>query len=130
MHYREISLSPPGHPGIPYSSIIAGVLAGLRGVYADAGIDSRMIIGLDRNDIAASAYEPVQQVVEHRIDKVIAIALDYSQAIGPPEKFWERFDSRAEPASTARPTRSRGRRTTSKLFSICSGVFESTTATT
>jgi len=89
--YREIFLSPPGHPGVPYRTIIDGVLAGMRDAEADTGIRSNMIVGLNRNDTAAAASELVDVVIENRIDEVLGIGLDYSEAIGPPEKFWKAF---------------------------------------
>lgn len=89
--HREIFLSPPGHPGIPYRTIIDGVLAGMRDAETDTGITSRMIIGLCRNDTAAAAVELVETVIEHRIPEVIGIGLDYSEAIGPPERFWKAY---------------------------------------
>jgi adenosine deaminase len=89
--YREIFLSPPGHPGVPYRTIIDGVLAGMRDAEADTGIRSRMIVGLNRNDTAAHAVELVEEVIAYRRDEVLGIGLDYSEVIGPPEKFWKAF---------------------------------------
>jgi adenosine deaminase len=89
--YREIMLSPPGHPGVPYRTILEGVRAGMRDAETDAGIRSNLIVGLNRNDTAASASELVEVVIENRIDEVLGIGLDYSEAIGPPEKFWKAF---------------------------------------
>jgi adenosine deaminase len=89
--HREIFLSPPGHPGVPYRTIVDGVLAGMREAEADTGITSRMIVGLNRNDTAAAAVDLVEQVIAYPVDEVIGIGLDYSEAIGPPERFVEAF---------------------------------------
>lgn len=89
--HREIFLSPPGHPGVPYSTIVDGVLAGMRDAETDTGITSRMIVGLNRNDSASAAVELVEQVLDHPVDEVIGIGLDYSEAVGPPERFVEAF---------------------------------------
>lgn len=89
--YREIHLNPPGHPGVPYRTILDGVLAGARDAEADTGIRSRLIIGLNRNGEARAAEELVETVIEQRRDEVIGIGLDYSEVIGPPEKFWRAF---------------------------------------
>jgi adenosine deaminase len=62
--HREIFLSPPGHPGVPYRTIIDGVLA---------------------------AVELVERVIEYRVDEVVGIGLDYSELIGPPARFVEAF---------------------------------------
>lgn len=89
--YREIFLSPPGHPGVAYGTILDGVIEGMRDAEADTGIRSNLIVGLNRNDTAASAYELVETVIADRRDEVLGIGLDYSEAIGPPEKFWKAF---------------------------------------
>jgi adenosine deaminase len=89
--YREIMLSPPGHPGVPYRTILDGVTAGMRDAKADHGIESNLIVAINRNDTAAAGVELVEQVIEHRIDEVLGIGLDYSEMIGPPEKFWKAF---------------------------------------
>lgn len=89
--YREIFLSPPGHPGVPYRTLLDGVRAGMRDAEIDTGIRSNLIVGLNRNDSAASAYELVETVIAERVDEVLGVGLDYSEAIGPPEKFWKAF---------------------------------------
>ena len=89
--HREIFLSPPGHPGVPYRTIVDGVLAGMREAEAETGITSRMVIGLNRNDSASAAVELVEQMIEYRIDEVVGIGLDYSELIGPPARFVEAF---------------------------------------
>lgn len=89
--YREIFLSPPGHPAIPYRTIIDGVRAGIRDAEVDTGIRARMIVGVNRNDTAAAGLDLVEEVIAYRDDDVLGIGLDYSEAIGPPEKFWKAF---------------------------------------
>ncbi|GAA1700525.1 adenosine deaminase [Microbacterium sediminicola] len=89
--HREIFLSPPGHPGVPYRTIIEGVREGMREAEADTGITSRMIVGLCRNDTAASAVELVEEIIANPMDEVIGIGLDYSELIGPPARFVEAF---------------------------------------
>ena len=89
--YREIFLSPPGHPSVKYTTILDGVIAGMQDAEADTGIKSRLIVGLNRNDSASAAYELVETVLENRRDEVVGIGLDYSEAIGPPEKFWKAY---------------------------------------
>nr|WP_246315656.1 adenosine deaminase [Kineococcus aurantiacus] len=89
--HREIFLSPPGHPGVPYRTILDGVLAGARDAETDTGITSRLVVGLNRNDTPSAARELVEQVVEHRVEEVVGIGLDYSELIGPPARFVEAF---------------------------------------
>ncbi|MGY2079592.1 adenosine deaminase [Modestobacter sp. SYSU DS0657] len=89
--YREIQLSPPGHPGVPYPRILEGVLAGLRDARTDTGIDARLVVGINRERSAAEAVELVEQVIEHRVDEVVGIGLDYAEVNGPPERFVEAY---------------------------------------
>ena len=89
--YREIQLSPPGHPGVPYPRILEGVVAGLRDARADTGIDARLVIGINRERSGADAVELVEQVIEHRIDEVVGIGLDYAEVDGPPGRFVEAY---------------------------------------
>ena len=89
--YREIMLSPPGHPGVPYATILDGVIAGARDACADTGIASGLVVALNRNDSAAAGLQLVEEVIADRREEVLGVGLDYSEAIGPPEKFWRAF---------------------------------------
>lgn len=89
--YREIQLSPPGHPGVPYPRILEGVTAGMRDAATDTGIDARLVVGINRERSAAEAVGLVEQVIEHRIDEVVGIGLDYAEVNGPPGRFVEAF---------------------------------------
>lgn len=89
--YREIQISPPGHGDVPYRRLLDGITAGMRDARADAGIDSRIVVGLNREDTAAAALELVEQVIEHRVDEVVGIGLDYAEVKGPPQRFVRAF---------------------------------------
>jgi adenine deaminase len=89
--YRELHLSPPGHPGVPYPRILEGVVAGLRDARADTGIDARLVVGINRERSGAAAVELVEQVVAHRVDEVVGIGLDYAEVNGPPGRFVEAY---------------------------------------
>jgi len=89
--YREVHLSPPGHPGVPYPTILEGVLAGARDAEADTGIRATFLVGLCRERSGAAALELVEQVVEHRVDEVLGIGLDYAEVDGPPGRFVEAY---------------------------------------
>lgn len=89
--YREIQLSPPGHPGVPYRRILEGVLAGVAEARTDTGIDARLVIGINRERSGAEAVQLVEQVIAHRVDEVVGIGLDYAEVNGPPERFVEAF---------------------------------------
>ncbi len=89
--YRELHLSPPGHPGVPYPRILEGVLAGARAAEADTGIRATFLVGICRERSGAAAVELVEQVVEHRVDEVLGIGLDYAEVNGPPGRFVEAY---------------------------------------
>ncbi|GAB2876163.1 adenosine deaminase [Nocardioides pacificus] len=89
--YREIQLSPPGHPGVPYPRLLEGVLAGMRDAHADTGIDARLVVGINRERSGAEAVRLVEEVVAHRVDEVVGIGLDYAEVNGPPGGFVEAY---------------------------------------
>ncbi|SHG24572.1 adenosine deaminase [Geodermatophilus nigrescens] len=89
--HREVHLSPPGHPGVPYPTILEGVLAGARDAEADTGIQARFLVGICRERSGAAAVELVEQVVAHRVDEVLGIGLDYAEVNGPPGRFVEAY---------------------------------------
>lgn len=89
--YREIHLSPPGHPGVPYPRILEGVVAGMRDARTDTGIDARLVVGINRERSGAEAVDLVEQVIAHRIDEVVGIGLDYAEVKGPPGRFVEAY---------------------------------------
>lgn len=89
--YREIAVSPQAIP-LPYRELLAGIRDGMRDAKRDTGIDSRIIMAINRELGAAQAVELVQQIIEHDLDEVVGIGLDYAEAGGPPERFVEAFD--------------------------------------
>lgn len=89
--YREVHLSPPGHPGVPYRTILDGVLAGARDAEADTGVRATFLVGICRERSGGAAVELVEQVVEHRADEVLGIGLDYAEVNGPPGRFVEAY---------------------------------------
>lgn len=89
--YREVHLSPPGHPGVPYRRILEGVLAGARDAEVDTGVRAAFLVGLCRERSGAAAVELVEQVVEHRAEDVLGIGLDYAEVNGPPGRFVEAY---------------------------------------
>lgn len=89
--YREIHLSPPGHPGVAYPTLLEGVQAGMADARTDTGIEAGLVIGLCRERSATAAVELVEQVIAHRTDAVLGIGLDYEEVKGPPILFTEAF---------------------------------------
>lgn len=89
--YREIFVSPQASP-LPYPDLLAGVRDGIRDAKQDTGIDSRVIVAINRQRPTAEATELVQQVIDHRVDEVVGIGLDYAEVKGPPATFKVAFD--------------------------------------
>ena len=94
--YREIQISPPGHGNVPYPHLIEGITAGMRDAQTDTGIDSRVVVGLCREDTPAAALELVETVIAHRTEEVIGIGLDYAEVKGPPAQFAPAYARAAE----------------------------------
>ncbi|WP_206051687.1 adenosine deaminase [Nocardioides ferulae] len=93
--YREIQLSPPGHPGVPYPTLLEGVLAGVRDAEADSDIRANLVVGICRERSGAEAVDLVETVAAHRKgtdgERVLGIGLDYAEVKGPPGLFVEAF---------------------------------------
>ncbi len=89
--YREIFVSPPAHPHTGYRTLLDGVRAGMREAKQDTGIDSRIIVAINREDTPRAAVDLMRQVIEHRRDEVVGIGLDYAEVHGPPGQFHEAY---------------------------------------
>lgn len=89
--YREIFVSPQLSP-LSYREVLQGVCDGMRDAKLDTGIDSRIIMAINREHSAAQAVEFVQQVIDHRVDEVVGIGLDAAEVKGPPELFGQAFE--------------------------------------
>jgi adenine deaminase len=89
--YREIFISPQSSP-LPYGDMLAGVHDGMRDAKQDCGIDSRIIVAINRERSAAEAIDVVQQVIDHRADEVVGVGMDYAEVKGPPTAFTSVFE--------------------------------------
>ncbi|MCX4096993.1 adenosine deaminase [Nocardia sp. alder85J] len=89
--YREMFISPPSHPTVPYKTMIDGITAALRDAEADHGIICRLIFAINRNDTPARGVDLVREVIAHRTDDILGIGLDYEEITGPPQRFVEAF---------------------------------------
>lgn len=99
--YREIQLSPPGHPGVAYATILDGVRAGIRDAHADTGMRANLVVGLNRERPGSEAVALVEEVIARRRTdpvestgewgRVLGIGLDYAEVNGPPQRFAEAF---------------------------------------
>ena len=88
--YREISVSPQPSP-LPYRTALAGILDGMRDARSDTGIESRIVVAINREHSVAEALSLVEEVIEHRVDEVLGIGLDYEEVLGPPAPFTPAF---------------------------------------
>jgi adenine deaminase len=84
--YREIFVSPQPSP-LPYATALAGILDGMRDAQTDTGIESRIIVAIHREHSVAEAVSLIQEVIDHRVDEVVGIGLDYQEILGPPAPF-------------------------------------------
>ncbi|MEE3852061.1 adenosine deaminase [Gordonia sp. LSe1-13] len=89
--YREIFVTPQPSP-LPYPDALAGILDGMRDARHDTGIESRIIMAVNREHSVAEAVEFVETVIEYRTDEVIGIGLDYEEVNGPPAPFAPAFE--------------------------------------
>ena len=118
--------------GIPYATVVDGLVDGIRAAETDFGVPCRLIADVYRQDTPEMAREMVEQVLEHRRDEVIGLGMDGAEAPDPPEQFVEALPARRSrrPAPHRARLRGRARRRTSRPASTCSAASGSTTATT
>lgn len=88
--YREIFVTPQPSP-LPYPTALAGIVDGMRDARTDTGVDSRIIVAINREHNVAEAVSLVEEVVEHRVDEVVGIGMDYQEILGPPAPFAPAF---------------------------------------
>lgn len=89
LRYREMFFNPTLHTrrGVPYETVVDGLVDGIRAAEADLGVRCRLIADVYRQDPPEVAREMVEQVLEHRPDEVIGLGMDGAEAPDPPEKF-------------------------------------------
>ncbi len=87
--YVELSFDPQAHTsrGIPFDSIIGGIDDGRRAAALAFGVETGLIMAINRERSVDSAMEALDQAASHR-DKILAIGLDSGPEEGnPPSKF-------------------------------------------
>jgi adenosine deaminase len=93
VRYSEFFWNPTGtarESGIPYNTAQAAIVRAIR----DAeflGIVGRLVPAIDREADPAEALEMVRWVVEHRVDEVVGIGIDYREVDRPPELFADAY---------------------------------------
>jgi adenosine deaminase len=93
VRYREIAFEPSMffREGISYTTIVDGLVEGVRAAERDAGIVGRLIGGLDRGEPPQGSVEVVEQMLANPRDEVIGIGLQAYELAGPPELFAEAY---------------------------------------
>ena len=93
LRYREMFFNPTLHTrrGIPYKTVVDGLIDGIRAAETDFGVPCRLIADVYRQDPPEMANDMVRDVLEHRRDELIGLGMDGAEAPDPPEKFVEAY---------------------------------------
>lgn len=94
VRYAEFFWNPTGtarDSGVPYPAALAAIVRAIGDAEAAFGIVGRLVPAIDREATPAEAVEMVQWVVEHRVDEVPGIGIDYREVDRPPELFAEAY---------------------------------------
>jgi adenine deaminase len=94
VRHAEFFWNPTGTahvPGLSYPEVLAAIRRAIADAHADFGIVGRLVPAIDREAPPAAAREMVQWVIDHRVDEVPGIGIDYREADGPPQAFVEAY---------------------------------------
>jgi adenosine deaminase len=93
----EIFFDPQTHTdrGIPFGTVMGGLLAGMEEAQARHGITSKLILCFLRHLDEEAAFETLRQA-EPWLDRIEAVGLDSSELGHPPAKFARVFAAAAE----------------------------------
>ena len=94
--HAEIFFDPQTHTGrgIPFDTVMKGLLAGMEEAEAKHGISSKLILCFLRHLDEADAFETLEQA-KPWLDRIAAVGLDSSELGHPPEKFARVFAAAA-----------------------------------
>ncbi|HRV90429.1 MAG TPA: adenosine deaminase [Prolixibacteraceae bacterium] len=95
--HTEIFFDPQTHTarGIPFDSVVRGILDALADGEKELGISSRLILCFLRHLGEESAFEALQLALPYR-DHIVAVGLDSSERGFPPSLFRRVFDKARE----------------------------------
>lgn len=95
--HTEIFFDPQTHTdrGIPFGTVIEGLLAGMAEAEAKHGLTSKLILCFLRHLSEEAAFETLAQA-EPWLDRIAGIGLDSSEVGHPPEKFARVFAAARE----------------------------------
>lgn len=77
--------------GIPYTTVVDGLIDGARAAEERFGITCRFIAGLNRAESHSLAEETVRTMLANPREQVVGIGLDNFELAGPPEQFAEAY---------------------------------------
>ncbi len=87
--YVELTFDPQAHTsrGIPFEAVIQGIDEGRQAAVRDFGVETHLIMAINRERSVESAFEMLEQAVPHH-DKILGLGLDSGPEEGnPPSKF-------------------------------------------
>jgi len=90
VRYSEFFWNPTGtvrESGIAYPLAQGAIVRAIRDAHAEHGVIGRLVPAIDREADPAAALEMVDWVIEHRVDEVVGIGIDYREIDRPPELF-------------------------------------------
>jgi adenine deaminase len=95
--HAEIFFDPQTHTsrGVPFHTVIRGLLSGMEEAAARQGITSRLILCFLRHLDEADAFATLEQA-RPWLDRIEGVGLDSSELGHPPEKFARVFEAAAE----------------------------------
>lgn len=95
--HTEIFFDPQTHTarGIPFDTVISGILKGLEDGFAETGITYRLIMCFLRHLEESEAFETLKLALPYK-DKIAAVGLDSSEKGNPPSKFRRVFHKALE----------------------------------
>jgi adenosine deaminase len=71
--------------------VLGAICRAIEDAQHDFGIVGRLVPAIDREAGADAARQMVEWVIEHRVNEVPGIGMDYQEALGPPEQFVEAY---------------------------------------
>jgi adenosine deaminase len=98
LRYREMFFELTHHlrGGKSYSTVVDGMIDGIRAAERDYGVRCRLIPCVDRMGPPAAAVEMVREVLANPRDEVIALGMAGAEALGPPERYVEAYELAAK----------------------------------
>jgi len=94
LRYREMFVDLRYHlrKGKSYSTVIDGMIDGIRAAERDYGVGCRLIPTIDRTEPPGAAVDLVRTMLDNPRDEVIAVGMASAEALGAPELFVEAYE--------------------------------------